>query len=202
MAAPSPEPPRDCPLCPRLEALREELRAAHPDWWNAPVPARGDPAAWLAIVGLAPGRSGANRTGRAFDGDPAGDLLAVALVQAGIGERDAMIVNAVRCVPPGNKPLPVEIHACRAFLASGLAAMPGLRVAVALGEIAHQSAVKALGGKLPKARFAHGAEHRLPSGVVVLDSFHPSRLNQNVGRLTAEMLAAVLARAVALGRPG
>lgn len=198
MSAPSPETDRDCPLCPRLEALRTQLRAEQPEWWNAPVPARGSPEAAIAIVGLAPGRLGANRTGIAFDGDDSGALLFTVLEKLGLAEagepHGVHILNAVRCLPPENRPTPAEIHACRPFLAAQLRAP----IVVALGEIAHQSAVKALGGKLPKARFAHGAEHRLPKGQVVLDSYHVSRYNQSIGRLTEPMLTAVFERAVAL----
>jgi uracil-DNA glycosylase family 4 len=202
MPAPSLEPDRDCARCPRLAALRTELRAEQPEWWNAPVPALGDPSGWLAIVGLAPGRHGANRTGRAFTGDASGDLLFATLARFGLavdGEPEgALILNAVRCLPPGNKPVPAEIHNCRPFLAARLAAMPNLRVVVALGQIAHQSAVKALGGRLPKARFAHLAEHVMPGGQRLIDSYHCSRYNQNTGRLTRAMFDAVFARAVAL----
>lgn len=206
------EPPHDCPLCPRLVALRTEQRALHPDWFNAPVPDFGDPAAWLAVIGLAPGLRGANRTGRPFTGDHAGGLLYATLAKFGLTEGDddgrpddglrligALVVNAVRCVPPQNKPMPAEVQACRRFLNPSLDRLPGLRVVVALGQIAHQSAVKALGGKLPKYRFAHGAEHRLPDGRWLIDSYHCSRYNQNTGRLTAEMFEAVFAQAVALG---
>lgn len=198
MSTPSPEPDRDCPLCPRLVALRSQMRAEQPEWWNAPVPALGAPDAPIAIVGLAPGRTGANRTGRAFTGDESGTLLFAVLEKLGLAEggepRGVQILNAVRCLPPENRPTSTEIHACRPFLAGQLRAP----IVVALGEIAHQSAVKALGGKLPKARFAHGAEHRLPKGQVVLDSYHVSRYNQNIGRLTEQMLTAVFERAVAL----
>ncbi|MBY9064269.1 uracil-DNA glycosylase [Sphingomonas yunnanensis] len=210
--APSPlaaiEPPRDCPRCPRLVALRERLRVEQPDWWNAPVPALGDAAAWLVIVGLAPGRAGANRTGRAFTGDAAGALLFATLTRLGLASADpggaaptlegALIFNAVRCLPPENKPTPEEARACRPFLAAAAAALPAARVYVALGQLAHQSTIKALGGRLPKARFAHGAEHRLPDGRVVLDSYHCSRYNQQTGRLTPTMLEAVFARALSL----
>ena len=206
------EPPRDCPLCPRLAAFRETQRALHPDWWNAPVPSFGDPDAWLAIVGLAPGVQGANRTGRPFTGDFAGRLLYATLLKFGLatGEflerpddglalRGAIIINAVRCVPPQNKPTPEEIRTCRAFLEPPLAALPKLRVVIALGAIGLQSAVKALGGKLPKARFGHGAEHLLPSGITLVDSYHCSRYNQNTRVLSAEMFEAVFARALAIG---
>ena len=215
MFAPSPipatEPPRDCPLCPRLVALRHELQVEYPDWWNAPVNAFGDPDAWLAIIGLAPGKHGANRTGRPFTGDAAGDLLFATLGKFGLSVgsyegrtddslalRGAIIVNAVKCLPPANKPVPSEIHACRPFLAGQIAALPRARVFVALGQIAHQSAVKVLGGRLPKARFGHLAEHRLPDGRVLIDSYHCSRYNQNTGRLTADMFEAVFERALAV----
>ncbi len=195
------EPSPDCALCPRMVDLRAECRAAHPDWWNAPVPAFGDPDASLAIIGLAPGRRGANRTGVPFTGDASGDLLWAALATHGF-DRDAprgfMILNAVKCLPPSNKPNPEEIRACRPFLKSALDALPNLRVIVALGAIAHQSAVKANGEKLPKRRFAHGAVHQLLNGRVLIDSYHPSRLNQNTGRVTAEMVADVFSQAVRL----
>ena len=208
---PQSEPPRDCPLCPRLVAYRDQMRAEFPDWWNAPVLAFGDPAARIAIVGLAPGKFGANRTGRPFTGDYAGDLLFATLEKFGLSEgkyesrvddelilRDAIIVNAVKCLPPQNKPTPEEIRTCRPFLARSVAALPKARVFVALGQIAHQSAVKVLGGKLPKARFGHGAEHRMPDGRWLIDSYHCSRYNTNTGRLTAEMFEAVFARALQL----
>ena len=181
------------------------MRAEQPDWWNAPVPALGDPEAWLVIIGLAPGRAGANRTGRAFTGDASGDLLFATLGKLGLAEggepKGVLILNAVKCLPPGNKPVPAEIHACRPFLTGQIAALPNARVFVALGQIAHQSAVKALGGKLPKCQFGHLAEHRMPSGAVLIDSYHCSRYNQNTGRLTAEMFEAVFERATALGGP-
>lgn len=208
---PATEPPRDCPLCPRLVSFRHELQAEYPDWWNAPIPAFGDPDAWLVIVGLAPGKHGANRTGRPFTGDYAGELLYSTLAKFGLseGQFDArpddglslhgtMLINAVRCLPPANKPTPEEIRTCRPFLEAPLAALPTAAVFVALGQIAHQSAVKALGGKLPKAKFGHLAEHRMPDGRVLIDSYHCSRYNQNTGRLTAEMFEAVFERAVAL----
>ncbi len=208
---PHSEPPHDCPLCPRLVAFRDENRAEHADWWNAPVPVFGDPLGKIAIIGLAPGKSGANRTGRPFTGDYAGDLLFATLHKFGLAEgvyearaddslklRNIIILNAVKCLPPQNKPLPEEIRNCRAFLKPAVAALPNAQVFIALGQIAHQSAVKVLGGKLPKARFAHLAEHRMPSGKIVIDSYHCSRYNQNTGRLTAEMFEAVFARALTL----
>ncbi len=215
MFAPSPipktEPPRDCPLCPRLVAFREGLRAEHPDWWNAPVNAFGDKDAWLGIIGLAPGKHGANRTGRPFTGDYAGDLLFATLAKYGLatgryeGRPDdtlqltgAIIINAVKCLPPQNKPTPEEIHTCRPFLAAQAAVLPNARIFVALGQIAHQSAVKILGGRLPKCRFGHLAEHRMPDGRILIDSYHCSRYNQNTGRLTAEMFENVFARATQL----
>ena len=210
------EPPRDCPLCPRLVAFREELRVEHPDWWNAPVPGWGDPDAWLAIVGLAPGKHGANRTGRPFTGDFAGELLFATLLAHGLAEgaygadpsddlrlTGAVIVNAVRCLPPANKPTPAEIRTCRPFLEAPLAALPTVRVLVALGRIAHESACHALGLKPGKAKFGHLAEHPLPDGRILIDSYHCSRYNQNTGRLTPAMFDAVFARAWVIdgGRP-
>jgi uracil-DNA glycosylase family 4 len=209
--APTGEPPRDCPLCPRLVAFRENLRVEHPDWWNAPVPAFGDPDAWLAIVGLAPGKHGANRTGRPFTGDYAGVLLFETLLKFGFADgryeervgdslrlKGAAIINSVKCLPPQNKPTPQEIATCRAFYTLQLAALRGVKVLVALGQIAHGSAVRTAGGKLSQYRFGHLAEHRLPDGRVLIDSYHCSRYNQNTGRLTAQMFEAVFARALEL----
>jgi uracil-DNA glycosylase family 4 len=199
------QPDPNCQLCPRLAAHRDTLRLRQPDWFNAPVPGFGDTEGWLAIVGLAPGEKGANRTGRPFTGDGAGDMLFAALLETGLatghygGCTDdgialdgCRIVNAVRCLPPRNKPEPVEIRTCRRFLEAELEAMPKLKVVLALGEIAHQSAVKALGGKLPKHRFAHAAVHRIHTGYRLVDSYHPSRLNTNTGRLTPDMFRAAL----------
>lgn len=206
------EAPRDCPLCPRLVALRMALRTEHPDWWNAPVPHFGDPAAWLAICGLAPGKQGANRTGRPFTGDYAGLLLYETLARFGLANgtfaerpddgltlRGVVIVNAVKCVPPQNKPTPDEIATCTAtYFRPSLAALPGVRVLVALGRIAHDAAVRSAGGRLAAYPFAHLAEHRLPDGRLLLDSYHCSRYNQNTNRLTRPMFEAVFARALAL----
>ena len=209
---PATEPPRDCPLCPRLVAFREELRVAQPGWWNAPVPGWGDPDAWLAIVGLAPGKHGANRTGRPFTGDFAGELLFATLLAHGLAQgaydadpadglrlTGAVIVNAVRCLPPANKPTPAEIRTCRPYLTAPLAALPRVRVLVALGQIAHDSACRALGLKPGKAKFAHLAEHPLGDGRVLIDSYHCSRYNQNTRKLTAAMFDAVFVRAAELG---
>ena len=205
------EPSPDCPLCPRLAAFREGLRVEHPGWWNAPVPVWGDPGAWLGIVGLAPGKHGANRTGRPFTGDFAGVLLFETLIRYGLATgpyeartddalalTGAAVVNAVRCLPPENKPTPEEIRTCRPYLEAPIAALARVRVFVALGQIAHQSAVKALGGRLPKAKFGHGAEHVMPDGRVLIDSYHCSRYNQNTGKLTRPMFEAVFERALAL----
>jgi len=210
---PALDPGPDCPLCPRLAGTRDALRLQHPDWHNAPVPGFGDRQARLAIVGLAPGVSGANRTGRPFTGDHAGTLLYETLAKLGLSQghyaadpadglllRGVFITNAVRCVPPQNKPLPAEIHACRPFLQGTLKAMPYLTTVVALGAIAHQSCVKALGGKLPKTPFAHGAVHVLHSGYTIVDSYHCSRLNTNTGRLTAAMFEQVIGEALRLSR--
>jgi uracil-DNA glycosylase len=199
-----PEPPRDCALCPRLAAFRAANAEELPDHFNGPVPGFGDPEAWLLIVGLAPGLHGANRTGRPFTGDYAGDLLYQTLAEVGLTHgsydrraddglslRGVFISNAVRCVPPQNKPTPGEIHQCRPHLQAQIAALPKLTTIVALGQIAHQSAIKAAGGKLPKYRFAHGALHRLHTGLTVADSYHCSRYNTNTGRLTPSMFRAV-----------
>ncbi|QDX26853.1 uracil-DNA glycosylase [Sphingomonas suaedae] len=215
MIPPSPlpqtEPPHDCPRCPRLVALREGLRADYPDWWNAPVPAFGDPDAWLGIIGLAPGKHGANRTGRPFTGDYAGDLMFATLAKFGFTSgtyanraddgfrlHGTIIVNSVKCLPPENKPTPEEVRTCRPFAEAQVDQLTNARIFVALGQIAHQSAVKILGGKLPKCRFGHLAEHHMPDGRVLIDSYHCSRYNQNTGRLTAEMFEAVFARALEL----
>ncbi|MFZ4688491.1 MAG: uracil-DNA glycosylase [Polymorphobacter sp.] len=202
--------PRDCALCPRLAALRADAAEKHPDWWNAPVPGFGDPAAWLAVVGLAPGMKGANRTGRPFTGDHAGTLLYATLAKFGLLRGDyaaasddgitlngVFITNAVRCVPPGNKPDTAEIHACRPFLVEHLRGLPQLKIIIALGGTAHQSAVKALGGKLPKTPFGHGAVHALYTGYTIIDSYHCSQLNTNTGRLTTDMFESVFAQALA-----
>lgn len=205
------EAPRDCPLCPRLVALREACRAEHPDWWNAPVPAWGDPNAWLAVVGMAPGKHGANRTGRPFTGDFAGDLLYGTLLKYGLATGayradpaddlrldGALIVNAVKCLPPHNKPEPIEIATCRPYFEAALASVPTVRVVVALGKIAHDAAARTMGMKLAHARFGHGSEVIAPDGRILLGTYHSSRYNQNTRRLTPPMFEAVFERAVAL----
>jgi uracil-DNA glycosylase family 4 len=208
---PRAEPPRDCPLCPRLVAFRRQCRAEHPDWYNAPVPAFGDPDAWLAIVGLAPGKHGANRTGRPFTGDYAGDLLFSTFARFGLSEgeyrgdpgdglrlKGAVIINAVKCLPPANKPEPGEIHNCRPFLQEGLAQLTKVRILVALGQIAHNSACKVLGIRPSVAKFGHGAEHVAQDGRILIDSYHCSRYNTNTGRLTEAMFHQVFERARAI----
>jgi len=205
---PALEAPRDCDRCPRLAAFREECRKEFPDWWNAPVPAFGDPQAWLGVIGLAPGKHGANRTGRPFTGDYAGDLLYATLAKFALssGEYDqrpddglrltgAVILNAVKCLPPENKPTPAEINACRPFLSAHLAALPRLKVFIALGKIAHDSFVRHCGLRLADHKFAHGAEHDIGEGRVLIDSYHCSRYNTNTGRLTAAMFESVFAQA-------
>lgn len=206
-----PNAPLDCPRCPRLVDYRLANRAAQPGWFNAPVPGWGDPEAWLCVVGLAPGAQGANRTGRPFTGDYAGVLLYATLLKFGLAEgeyearpddglrlKGAFISNAVRCVPPENKPTPAEVKSCRPFLEAQIASLPNLKVLIALGQIAHQSAIKALGGKLPKHPFGHGNVHRLHTGYTLIDSYHCSRYNTNTGRLTPEMFEAVFETALSL----
>jgi uracil-DNA glycosylase family 4 len=193
-------------LCPRLAGFREAQRAAHPEWHNAPVPSFGDETAELLIVGLAPGLRGANRTGRPFTGDYAGDLLYATLRKFGFAIGDyaahvadgltlhrARITNAVRCVPPQNKPEPAEIAACRPFLAAELMRQPRLRMVLALGAIAHNSILSALNFRRAAYPFSHGALHNLPDGFVLADSYHCSRLNTNTGKLTQAMFEAVFA---------
>ncbi len=200
------EPSHDCPLCPRLVAFRQENRRTFPDWFNAPVPSFGDANARLLIVGLAPGLRGANRTGRPFTGDYAGMLLYETLLAYGFasgnyGESrddgltltDCLISNAVRCVPPANKPEPSEIATCRTFLTRTIEALPRLGAMVALGRIAHDSVLRALGRKLSAHPFAHGAIHQLPGSLTLFDSYHCSRYNTNTGALTPEMFRNVFA---------
>jgi uracil-DNA glycosylase family 4 len=200
------EPDHNCPLCPRLAAFREAARAREPDWFNSPVPSFGDPAARLLIIGLAPGLQGANRTGRPFTGDFAGELLYATLLEYGFAKGkyqarpddgltllDCQISNAVRCVPPQNKPLPLEINTCRQFLLATIKTMPKLRAIVALGRVAHDSMLKTLGLRSSAAPFAHGAVHQA-GALRLYDSYHCSRYNTNTGVLTPEMFRNVFAR--------
>ena len=193
------EAPRDCGLCPRLAAYRAQNARAHPDWFNGAVASFGDPDARLLVVGLAPGVSGANRTGRPFTGDFAGRLLYDTLGAHGFANGafdarpddglrliDCMVTNAVRCVPPQNKPTGAEIAACRPFLAARLGAARRLRAVLCLGRIAHESVVRALGGRVAAAPFAHGGRTEI-AGLTLFASYHCSRYNTNTGRLTPEM---------------
>ncbi len=219
--APAALPEHDCQICPRLAAYRAENRAAHGDWFNAPVPCFGDPNAELLIVGLAPGVTGANRTGRPFTGDWAGDLLYATLAKFGfssgtydrnhmIGHIDdglrlnnCMITNAVRCVPPQNKPVGAEINACRPYLAARLASLPNLKIVLSLGKISHDSVLRAVnenvhesggGVKLKDAPFGHATSYDLSeygANFTLMSSYHCSRYNTNTGRLTTEMFEAV-----------
>ena len=206
IAPPRTDPDRDCPLCPRLAEFRGQARAKQPDWFNSPVPSFGDASARLLIVGLAPGMQGANRTGRPFTGDYAGDLLYATLLDYGFAKGsyqarpddglslvDCRISNAVRCVPPQNKPLPAEINSCRPFLAATLEAMPRLRAVVALGRVAHDSVVNMLKLRSSAAPFAHGAMHQA-GHLKLYDSYHCSRYNTNTGVLTPEMFRKVFAK--------
>lgn len=210
-----PEAPRTCKLCPRLVAYRGENRRLEPDWFNGPAPSFGDPDGRLLIVGLAPGRTGANRTGRPFTGDFAGDLLYGTLLKLGLAEgvyradpsdglvlRDVMITNAVRCAPPENKPTPAEIATCRPFLGARMAALPRLRAIMALGAIAHESVLRAFDMKPSSAKFGHGAETALPGGKRLFSSYHCSRYNTQTNRLTAAMFEDVMMRARGFAQEG
>ena len=201
------EPGRDCQLCPRLTAYRAANARANPGWFNGPAPSFGDPNARLLVAGLAPGRTGANRTGRPFTGDHAGLLLFATLRKTGFASGaydpngdddlrliDCMISNAVRCAPPGNKPETSEEINCRPFLAARIAALPRLKVIVTLGDVARRNVLKALGLKGSAGLPGHGTEFQAGS-YVVLNSYHCSRLNTNTGRLTPPMFEAVFARA-------
>ena len=202
-----PEPSRNCKLCPRLYEFRKENKKAYPDYFNAPAPSFGDDNASLLIVGLAPGLHGANQTGRPFTGDYAGDLLYATLAKFGFSSgvydarpddgltlNSAMISNAVRCVPPQNKPTGDEIKTCRPFLSGQIDRMRQLRAILCLGRIAHQSTLAALGVRQKDAPFGHGAQFAVPERTFsVFDSYHCSRYNTNTGRLTAEMFEEVFA---------
>ncbi len=216
-------PSRDCADCPRLAQFRAMNRAAFPDWSNAPVNSFGEADARLLIVGLAPGLRGANRTGRPFTGDYAGDLLYETLLKFGfasgsydgrpddgLGLVDCAIVNSVRCVPPQNKPTPQEIATCRRYLTQSIAALGRLRIVLALGRIAHESALRAFGVRVAQFPFAHAARHALGAAKPLLfDSYHCSRYNTNTGVLTAAAFRDVFAsiraeldRASGAGRGG
>lgn len=199
------EPGHDCPLCPRLVAYRLENRTAQPEWYNAPVRSFGDPAARLLIVGLAPGLKGANRTGRPFTGDFAGELLYQTLIALGFATGTyradpadglvldgCMITNAVRCVPPQNKPTPGEVANCRRFLRGRIGELDRLEAVLALGRIAHDSVLTALDTRKSTFPFAHGAQHAVRPNLTLFDSYHCSRYNTNTGRLTPQMFEAVL----------
>jgi len=206
MARLSGTPGRDCPRCPRLVAFRKAWRAREPDWFNAPVDSFGPRDARLLIVGLAPGLRGANRTGRPFTGDYAGDLLYATLKEFGFAEgpyqarpddgltlRDCRITNAVRCVPPENKPTPQEIATCRPFLSATIAEMPRLCALLALGRVAHETVVTALDVRRSEFPFSHGRVHAFAS-LMLFDSYHCSRYNTNTGVLTLQMFKDVLAK--------
>ncbi len=212
-----PEPHRDCALCPRLHSFIASWRDREPGWFNAPVPAflppEGAQSVRLLIVGLAPGLRGANRTGRPFTGDFAGDLLYRTLgrhgfttgtfdarIDDGLQLKGAAIVNAVRCVPPENKPTGAEIATCRQFLAPIVPALPQLKAVVTLGRIAHDSTLRALGKSPAFAPFGHGAAKAV-NGVTVVSSYHCSRYNTNTGRLTEAMFNTVFEKAAALLSP-
>jgi uracil-DNA glycosylase len=199
-------PAADCPLCPRLVGYRNTNRTANPAWFNGAVPSFGSLDARFLVVGLAPGVRGANRTGRPFTGDFAGVLLYGSLIRFGfavgaygadpgdgIGLRDCRVTNAVRCVPPANLPTPAEITGCNPFLTAELAAMPLLRIVLALGGVSHKAVLRARGLRASHAAFVHGAVHALPDGLLLVDSYHVSRLNTNTGRLTTPMFDAVIA---------
>jgi len=200
------EPRPDCALCPRLVEFRTENQQAHPSFFNGAVPSFGPASARLLIVGLAPGLKGANQTGRPFTGDYAGDLLYATLNKFGFAEGtydarpddgltlvDCMVTNAVRCVPPQNKPVGAEINQCRAFLTARIDGLPKLTAMLALGRIAHDAVLRSRGQKISAFKIAHCAEHDL-DGVTLFDSYHCSRYNTNTGVLTTEMFEAVFDR--------
>ena len=203
-------PPPNCALCPRLVSFREHNQTHYPEFYNGAVPSFGGLDATLLVVGLAPGLKGANRTGRPFTADYAGLILYEGLLKAGFAQghydaraddglvlNGARISNAVRCVPPENLPLPVEIRACNGFLKAELAGMPGLRVVLALGVVAHNALLRAKGIPASRFAFAHGAQHRLPDGLILADSYHVSRYNTSTRRLTPEMFQAAMAGVMA-----
>jgi len=204
-------PPRDCPLCPRLVGFRNSNARDYPDFYNGAVPAFGNGDAWLLIVGLAPGLKGANRTGRPFTGDYAGELLYPSLIKTGLakGPYNAAIddglkligcrvTNAVRCVPPENKPTPAEQKTCRSFLEAEIAALPRLKAVLALGGIAHNAVLSTLKARKVSFPFTHGAIHKVTDRLIVADSYHCSRYNVNTGVLTEKMFLDVLRKLTAL----
>ncbi len=199
-------PPLDCALCPRLAAFHDANRIAYPSFHNARVAPFGAVGAPLLIVGLAPGLKGANQTGRPFTGDYAGDLLYPTLIKFGFargrfGRRPddgleltgCRVTNAVRCVPPQNKPTTEEIRTCGQFLKSEIESMTNLRAVLALGGIAHGAVLSALGQRKSAYKFSHGAQHGLPGGLLLADSYHCSRYNTNTKRLSTEMFENVFA---------
>lgn len=205
------EPPRDCPLCPRLVAYRQANQAQNPDWWNGPAPSfepiGGPQNVRMLVAGLAPGRTGANRTGRPFTGDGAGWMLYETMIKTGFARGvykadpndglelvGAMITNAVRCAPPGNKPETSEENTCRQFLTARLDALPNLKVIITLGDVSRRNVLKAIGLKASAGPPGHGTEFQA-GPYTILNSYHCSRLNTNTGRLTAEMFEAVFQRA-------
>ena len=200
MGAIAENPPQNCALCPRLKGFRDDNEKAYPDFFNAPVPGFGDMQARLLIMGLAPGLKGANRTGRPFTGDYAGDLLYPTLLKFGfavgaykadpndgLALKDALISNAVRCVPPQNKPLGEEIKTCRQYLSAQVAALPRLQIILALGGIAHRSVVASFGERQVDFPFGHGNTRKIGDGLTLIDSYHCSRYNTNTRRLTTPM---------------
>ena len=210
-----------CTRCPRLVEWREQVgrekRAAFRDWdyWAKPVPGFGDPLGSILIFGLAPGAHGSNRTGRPFTGDASGDFLYPALHRAGLANQpnsvhrgdglkltNLYITASVRCAPPDNKPSPEELHRCAQWTKAELTHLPNIRVVLALGKIAHDAVLDHLGLKKAIYAFAHAAEHKLPNGWILLDSYHVSRQNTNTGRLTAEMFDGVVGRAVKIADRG
>lgn len=207
----TPEATKDCLLCPRLVEYRRACEVKEPTWFNGAVPSFGPADARLLVIGLAPGVTGANRTGRPFTGDWAGDLLYATMGKFGFSNNrydsraddglelhDAMITNAVRCVPPQNKPVGAEINACRPFLIDRIAALPRVRVLLCLGKISHDSTVRALGLKLKDHPFGHETQYEVTHqgrALHLLSSYHCSRYNTNTKRLTPEMFENVFARA-------
>lgn len=202
------EAPLNCDLCPRLVTYRSKNRLEHPGWFNAPVPSFGDEGAQLLVIGLAPGVTGANKTGRPFTGDWAGDLLYATLDKFGFSEgeyqarpddglqlKGAMITNAVRCVPPKNKPVGSEVNNCRNYLMSRIDALKSARVLLCLGKISHDTTLRAFDMKIKDHPFGHGSEYAAPGNRVLLSSYHCSRYNTNTGRLTTEMFEDVFQRA-------